>query len=119
MQKTSRIHVVYGGVVAILLCTIGLLAWRLLGYSVMYQRNVDYCSELAFAYGYAFGHDQDIDKVFPQFHHRLTKMEYQDKTLSVEIWPAKDEWLIFSSPRSDGKYGGTVDCLVGGKAEKP
>ena len=117
MRKTWQIHSVYGTLVFILLGIIALLAWQLLGYSMMHQRNVDYCSELAFAYGYSVGRDEDIEKTYPRFHHRLTNMAYKDKILAVEIWPAKNKWLFFYNPRSDGENGGMVDCAIGEKAK--
>ena len=107
-----KVHIIYGSVVVILLCIVAILIWHLQGYSLMYRRNVDYCSEFAFAYGYAFGANKNISEDNCNYHHRLSTTSYNNGTLEVEIWPAKNQWLIFHPPDLDNRSGVRMDCFI-------
>ena len=114
-ESNKKVHLIYSSIIAGLLLLIAFTSWQLLSYSLMYQTNVDYCSELSFSYGYSFALKQDTKNNCSDFHHRLSNTEYKDGVLSVEIWPAKKQWLFFENPRTVDENKGMVDCYVGKK----
>ncbi len=70
------------------------LGWKLLGYDMMYRRNVDYAAELAFAVGYHRGTDADLDLALADLPTRLDVTEVKPNSVKAVIWPRHNQSII-------------------------
>lgn len=77
------------------------LIWQVMGVSMMYTRNVDYCSELAYAIGYHKAKNSDMKEALEAYSTRLPVTRIDDTYVEAAIWPAKDQYIriAFSDER--------------------
>ena len=69
------------------------LAWRLLAYAMMYDRNVSYCSELAYAVGYHRAKGDDMKTELDRYPTRLVVTNVGVDTMEAKIWPAERQYM--------------------------
>lgn len=94
----------------------GFLVWSLLGYGMMYRRNVGYAAELAYAVGRyrALGHDLSTE--LGSYPSRLQITKVQTNLVEAVIWPTKDQRLVlaFSDPKICNASIGELQRGAGG-----
>ena len=81
------------------------LLWELAGVRAMYRRNVDYCSELAYAVGYHKAKGNDLEQILATYPTRLPVTRVEAGYVEASIWPARNQYIRIG-------FGDETDCSV-------